>query len=65
MAMAVWSAQVGKKKLGQHFFDRTLGLGSVFFGVKVDRIQAEVRPPSHSRPGLRYALPSRTSHGHG
>ena len=34
MAMAVWSAQVGKKKLVPLFLILTLSLGSVFLGVK-------------------------------
>ena len=34
MAMAVWSAQVGKKKLVSIFLIATLGLGTVFLGVK-------------------------------
>src|ERR1700756_1117862 len=34
MAMAVWSAQVGKKKLVTGFLIATLALGSVFLGVK-------------------------------
>ena len=35
MAMAVWSAQTGRKKLVTGFLIATLGLGSVFLGVKV------------------------------
>ncbi len=35
MAMAVWSAQVGKKKLVSIFLIATLGLGTVFLGVKM------------------------------
>src|SRR5216684_3044590 len=34
MAMAVWSAQVGKKKLVSIFLIATLALGTVFLGVK-------------------------------
>src|SRR5437667_12077101 len=34
MAMAVWSAQVGKKQLVGIFLIATLGLGTVFLGVK-------------------------------
>jgi len=35
MAMAVWSAQVGKKQLISFFLICTLALGTVFLGVKV------------------------------
>ena len=35
MAMAVWSAQVGKKRWVSTFLIATLGLGGIFLGVKV------------------------------
>jgi len=49
MAMAVWSAQVGKKKLVTTFLIATLGLGTVFLGVKV--IEYKQKFDHHLIPG--------------
>ena len=49
MAMAVWSAQVGKKKLVSIFLVATLGLGTVFLSVKV--IEYKQKFDHHLIPG--------------
>ncbi len=49
MAMAVWSAQVGKKKLVTAFLIATLSLGTVFLGVKV--IEYKQKFDHHLIPG--------------
>ncbi|HYL83917.1 MAG TPA: cytochrome c oxidase subunit 3 family protein [Candidatus Angelobacter sp.] len=49
MAMAVWSAQVGKKKLVSLFLLATLGLGTIFLGVKV--IEYKQKFDHHLVPG--------------
>ena len=49
MAMAVWSAQVGKKQLVSAFLIATLALGSVFLGVKV--VEYKQKFDHHLIPG--------------
>ena len=50
MAMSVWSAQVGKKKLVTLFLILTLFLGCVFLGVKA--IEYHAKYVEHHIPGL-------------
>jgi cytochrome c oxidase subunit 3 len=50
MAMSVWSAQVGKKKLVTLFLILTLFLGCVFLGVKAFEYHAKY--VEHHIPGL-------------
>jgi cytochrome c oxidase subunit III len=50
MAMAVWSAQTGKKKLITIFLLLTLLLGSVFLGIKA--IEYHAKYVEHHIPGL-------------
>ena len=50
MAMSVWSAQVGKKKLITLFLILTLLLGCVFLGVKA--IEYHAKYVEHHIPGL-------------
>jgi len=54
MAMSVWSAQVGKKKLVTLFLVLTLALGSVFLGIK--GIEYHAKYVEHHVPGLNYDL---------
>src|SRR5438552_13908794 len=54
MAMAVWSAQVGKKKLVSIFLIATLGLGTIFLGVKV--IEYKQKFDHHLIPGLGFDM---------
>jgi len=49
MAMAVWSAQVGRKQLLSVFLMATLGLGTVFLGVKV--VEYKQKFEHHLIPG--------------
>ena len=49
MAMAVWSAQVGKKQLVSIFLIATLGLGTVFLGIKV--VEYKQKFDHHLIPG--------------
>ena len=49
MAMAVWSAQVGRKQLVSLFLLATLGLGTVFLGVKV--VEYKQKFDHHLIPG--------------
>jgi len=49
MAMAVWSAQTGKKQLVSAFLIATLALGSVFLGVKV--VEYKQKFDHHLIPG--------------
>jgi len=58
MAMAVWSAQVGKKKLVSLFLIATLGLGTVFLGVKV--IEYKQKFDHHLVPGHGFDMRYRT-----
>jgi cytochrome c oxidase subunit 3 len=52
MAMSVWSAQVGKKKLVTLFLALTLLLGCVFLGVKA--IEYHAKYVEHHIPGLSF-----------
>jgi cytochrome c oxidase subunit 3 len=54
MAMSVWSAQVGKKKLVTLFLILTLFLGCVFLGVKA--IEYHAKYVEHHIPGLPFAF---------
>jgi cytochrome c oxidase subunit 3 len=49
MAMAVWAAQTSKKQLVTLFLIATLGLGSVFLGVKV--VEYKQKFDHHLIPG--------------
>ena len=49
MAMAVWSAQTSKKQLVTFFLIATLGLGSIFLGVKV--VEYKQKFDHHLIPG--------------
>ena len=60
MAMAVWSAQVGKKKLVSIFLIATLGLGTVFLGVKV--IEYKQKFDHHLIPGQGFDMRYRSEH---
>jgi cytochrome c oxidase subunit 3 len=59
MAMAVWSAQVGKKQLVSLFLIATLGLGTVFLGVKV--IEYKQKFDHHLIPGYGFDMRYRTA----
>jgi len=54
MAMSVWSAQVGKKKLVTLFLILTLALGSVFLGVKA--VEYHAKYVEHHIPGAAFDL---------
>ena len=54
MAMAVWSSQVGKKKLLPIFLILTLLLGSVFLGIKA--IEYHEKFVEHHVPGLSFSF---------
>ena len=54
MAMSVWSAQVGKKKLVTLFLILTLALGSVFLGIK--SIEYYAKFVEHHVPGLGFDM---------
>src|SRR6266478_6182480 len=60
MAMAVWSAQVGKKKLVSIFLIATLGLGTVFLGVKA--IEYKQKFDHHLVPGLSFDMKYHPTH---
>ena len=60
MAMGVWSAQVGKKKLIPIFLVATLALGSVFLGVKV--IEYSQKFEHHLIPGHGFQLDYHVNH---
>jgi len=60
MAMAVWSAQTGKKKLVTGFLIATLSLGTVFLGVKV--IEYKQKFDHHLIPGHGFDMTYRSSH---
>jgi cytochrome c oxidase subunit III len=60
MAMAVWSAQVGKKKLVTGFLIATLALGSVFLGIKV--VEYKQKFDHHLIPGHGFDLTYRSTH---
>src|SRR5580700_6662472 len=54
MAMSVWSAQVGKKKLVTTFLILTLILGSIFLGIK--GVEYHAKYVEHHIPGSNYDL---------
>jgi cytochrome c oxidase subunit III len=54
MAMSVWSAQVGKKKLVTFFLIATLVLGSVFLGIKA--IEYHDKFVEHHVPGASFDM---------
>ena len=60
MAMAVWSAQVGKKKLVSIFLIATLGLGTVFLGVKA--VEYKQKYDHHLIPGHGFDMRYRSAH---
>ena len=60
MAMAVWSAQVGKKKLVSFFLIATLGLGTVFLGVKA--VEYKQKFDHHLIPGHGFDMRYRSMH---
>src|SRR5437879_11419983 len=60
MAMAVWSAQVGKKKLVSIFLIATLGLGTIFLGVKV--IEYKQKFDHHLVPGRGFDMKYHPTH---
>ena len=60
MAMAVWSAQVGKKQLVSGFLIATLGLGTVFLGVKV--IEYKQKFDHHLIPGSGFDIRYHSEH---
>ena len=60
MAMAVWSAQVGKKRLVSIFLIATLGLGTVFLGVKA--IEYKQKYDHHLIPGHGFDMRYRSVH---
>jgi len=60
MAMAVWSAQVGKKKLVSFFLIATLGLGTVFLGVKA--IEYKQKFDHHLIPGRSFDMKYHPTH---
>ena len=54
MAMAVWSAQVGKKRLVTGFLVVTLALGTVFLGIKV--VEYKQKFDHHLIPGRSFDI---------
>ena len=60
MAMAVWSAQVGKKPLVTGFLIATLTLGSVFLGIKV--VEYKQKFDHHLIPGYSFDMTYRSAH---
>jgi cytochrome c oxidase subunit 3 len=60
MAMAVWSAQVGKKQLVSSFLIATLVLGTVFLGVKV--VEYKQKFDHHLIPGRGFDMRYHSSH---
>ncbi|HXJ06486.1 MAG TPA: cytochrome c oxidase subunit 3 family protein [Candidatus Acidoferrum sp.] len=54
MAMSVWSAQVGKKKLVPLFLILTLALGSVFLGIKA--VEYHAKYVEHHIPGSSFDM---------
>ena len=65
MAMSVWSAQVGKKKLVTFFLIATLVLGTVFLGIKA--VEYHQKYVEHHIPGLNFnfengATPATNAH---
>jgi len=60
MAMAVWSAQTGKKKLVPLFLILTLSLGCVFLGIKF--VEYKQKFEHHLIPGHNFDITYRSSH---
>jgi cytochrome c oxidase subunit 3 len=60
MAMAVWSAQVGKKQWVSIFLIATLVLGTIFLGVKV--IEYKQKFDHHLIPGSGFDIRYRSEH---
>ncbi len=60
MAMAVWSAQVGKKKLVSIFLIATLGLGTVFLSVKA--VEYKQKYDHHLIPGRSFDMKYHPAH---
>jgi cytochrome c oxidase subunit 3 len=60
MAMAVWSAQVGKKKFVSGFLIATLGLGTIFLGVKA--VEYKQKYDHHLIPGHGFDMRYRSAH---
>ena len=58
MAMAVWSAQTGKKALVTGFLIATLALGSVFLGIKV--VEYKQKFDHHLIPGYGFDMKYRS-----
>src|SRR2546423_14696003 len=54
MAMAVWSAQTGKRMLLVFFLIATIGLGSVFLGIK--SIEYYDKWKDHHVPGPNFSI---------
>jgi len=59
MAMAVWSAQTGKKKLVPLFLILTLSLGCVFLGIKF--VEYKQKFEHHLIPGRNFDITYRSS----
>jgi cytochrome c oxidase subunit III len=60
MAMAVWSAQTGKKKLVPLFLILTLSLGCVFLGIKF--VEYKQKFEHHLIPGYNFDITYRSAH---
>ncbi len=60
MAMAVWSAQVGKKRLVSIFLIATLGLGTAFLGVKA--VEYKQKFDHHLIPGRGFDMRYHPAH---
>jgi cytochrome c oxidase subunit 3 len=60
MAMAVWSAQTGRKKLVPLFLILTLALGCVFLGVKF--VEYKQKFDHHLVPGYGFDMTYRATH---
>ena len=60
MAMAVWSAQTGKKKLVPFFLILTLSLGCVFLGIKF--VEYKQKFDHHLIPGYNFDMTYRSTH---
>ena len=60
MAMGVWSAQTGKKKLVPLFLILTLSLGCVFLGIKF--VEYKQKFEHHLIPGHNFDITYRSSH---
>jgi cytochrome c oxidase subunit III len=60
MAMAVWSAQTGKRKLVPLFLILTLALGCVFLGIKF--VEYKQKFDHHLIPGYAFDMTYRSTH---